>query len=259
MKKLLLLFILIISATTVSARKFSFKNEKFAGFFRMTGGPSLLGADAFSKSSGSSTVFMDKVEYNFSGEIGFLLFLHEKMSLKFGFEAVQSRDLTAIVGKNSSGTKYMDLTSRSLALIPEATLEFTFSNDATSRWFGFFGAGTAAMTLDNAYIFTAAGSAAYAGIADYTEKSQESVFTNHYGVGYETLFVDNVTAVFELGYRNLAANSLTYRHNHTGAETTLQGDKTKGSDVVNDDSTSRKLNLSGFYLGLAFRFYIPTL
>lgn len=248
-----------MAAAYSHARKFDFKNESFAGYFRTSLGQSALGKSVYENSSGANTTFADAVDYNFSGEFGFSFAPHDAVVVRLGWEALQARPQEAIDGDKADGTKLMAVTSTVLVLQPVATLEMNISKDIESRWFVFVGTGSSSMDVDNAYAFTTPGTTEYPAVAgDYTEKSEASLLSTHYGVGYETLMVDNVTATFELGYRNLNATGLKYRFDHTGSETTLQGDKAKGATVVNDDATNRGVNMSGVYLGVMFRFYIST-
>lgn len=231
------------------ARVFSFEKENLASYFRGSGGLSRVSSDAFSRSSGSDTKFSDEVSYGFGGEVGVMLSVKSLMSLRLGIELLQPNPLKEIKGKDAVGTELMSLTSRIFVVNPMATVDIYFFKHPTYRGFFFVGAGLAKVTLKNEYAFTAASTY---GVTDYTEKSEASLISAHTGVGIETLFVDNVTAAIEMGYRHMPVSDLKY----SSDVTTISGPRTQGASLVNDDGNKRTLDLSSWFIGFSCRFYI---
>ena len=111
---LVLVFFLSITA---SARKFSFENEGFSTYLRGTGGLSNVAKDVYGKASGANTLFEDKVEFNFSGEVGVALSI-ASMVIRIGVEGIVPKKQSGIEGTLSSGTKLFDLDSEVLAVTP---------------------------------------------------------------------------------------------------------------------------------------------
>src|SRR4051812_45495379 len=116
----------------------------------------------------------------------------------------------------------------------------------------FFGAavGYSFIKMENIYTFTP-GQTTYPGMVDFYERASATAIETEAYLGYEMLFSDNVTVVFDAGYKYLPVRKL----NHQNPTTTFQGAVGKGDAVQNDAGTNRLINLSTAYGGLAFRFY----
>lgn len=235
------------------ARVFNFKNENLAVFFQGSGGLSSVSNNVFAKSSGSSTVFSssDVVAYNPAFDLGFLFKLSEGFVVTTSMQLLQTKQVVA-KGTNSSGTELMTVTSDVFVMNPRLQFEVDVYNAGTSRFYINAGAGYADVSVDNKYEFTATGSTTYSSIADYTEKSNNYFISYTMGLGYEYIFVDNVTMNLDLGYRYLKVGQLTHKHDTT----TINGAVSKGDVVKNNDGLNREFDLGGVYVGIGFRFYI---
>ncbi|MCB0407076.1 MAG: hypothetical protein KDD34_02665, partial [Bdellovibrionales bacterium] len=100
LKGLLLIFICL--GWPAEARKFSFKTEDMAAYFRGTGGLSAVDQDAFSKSSGNGTTLSsEKPNINYGAELGFLFKIHEAINFRLGAEILQAK-VSQVKGTNSS-------------------------------------------------------------------------------------------------------------------------------------------------------------
>ncbi|MCB0391075.1 MAG: hypothetical protein KDD58_07285 [Bdellovibrionales bacterium] len=237
------------------ARVFNFKNETIAGYFRGSTSLSRLGTTPFDNASGNSTVFTGEDHaYNYSGEIGFLLNIGDFATFRVGAELIQSKE-SEVVGSSAGGTKYFDLVSDVFVFNTTGTLEYHIFSTDTTRLSLFGGVGLGSISMDLDYTFTSAGLSAFSLSSDYTEKTTSYIIGAHAGAQYEFLFADTVTMALEAGFRHLPVPKLDYKEDAA----TIYGAVTKGSRAKNQDGTNRTLDLSGYYVGLGFRFYLDFL
>ena len=234
---------------SVEARVFDFKSEQLATYVRGTFGTSQLFATPYGNSSGTGVTTDKKSTIAASGEIGVLL-SSQRMNLRLGVEFLAPQRFADVVGKNSSGATYFDLNSQTYAVVPMANLEFLAQQTPTTRLIFGVGGGYAYTTLINKYTMTTAGQAALGN--DVTESAKAQSFAGQAYVGYETLFADTATVLFEAGYRYLPVAQLK---SSVQAQAPA-GTESPSSILINMDGTSRKIDLSGAYVGLSFRFYI---
>lgn len=240
----------ILSSLTTNARVFDFNEENLSTYLRVTGGLSNLGQAAFEDSSGTGTVFTDKVEFNYSGAFGFALGLGP-VNLRIGIEALLPQDLESADGDNASDVQLLDLDSSGFAYVPNVAIEFVLFQEQTARFFGGISVGYATVKMTNKYSFTSDGTTAF-GVADYSEVVQGNAIGGSVYGAIETLFTDNVTFNAEVGYRLYQFKDLE----HGQATTTINGAVAEGDPVVNNDGTKRELDFKGLYAGVGFRFYI---
>ena len=245
----------ILLGPVAEARVFSFKNEGIATYLRGTWGPSILRQDPYAHSSGTGTSIDKKFAYNLSGEMGLLWMVSNQVALRLGVEALQGYpNVKEATGNNSSAQQRMSLNSSVFAFHPNAVVEYYFSAKDSYRLFVYAGAGYAMVTMQNDYTLTSQGTTDL-GVTDYGEQSKATAISTLGGMGGEVHFSDTTTFVFDINYRHLPVKSLTYKNSATGT----QGAFTSGQPVLNDDGTARSINLSGFYVGVGFRFYIKIL
>lgn len=242
--------VLFMWAGIAEARVFDFKNERIATYFGGTFGPSSVGDTAYGASSGSDISVDKQISTNASGEIGLLL-TTPKLNLKLGAELLLPKQYSDIEGTDAAGTSMFNLRSKIYALIPMATLEILAYQTPTSRLILAAGGGLAFVTLDNTYTMTSAGTTTL-GVGDFTESASATVTALQVYTGYEMLFTDTVTAVFNLGYRHIPVPALK----SSKATTAISGTQAEGDELKNMDGTSRSINLGGVFVGLSFRFYI---
>ncbi len=254
--KIQLLFSFIILATSAAeARVFSFKDETMAAFFHGTYGLSRLGSTPYKDASGVNTEFAGpEHKANFSGELGFLYTMSPRLTLRLGAEVIQAHQ-SEIVGQAANETKYFDLVSDVFVFSPNATFEWHIDTADWYRLSFFVGAGYATVTSDLNYTFTTAGKAALGVSADYDEAGAARLISGHTGFIFEMAMIDTVTTVLELGFRHMPIPKLTYADNVT----TITGAQAKGDTILDQDGSNRTLDMSGYYLGLSFRFFISIL
>ncbi len=252
MRFIFLLGIFFFSRESAWARVFDFKNEYLASYLRGSTGLSQVGTDAFSGAGGTDTLYNDKVSYNFSGEIGFLLRMKNAFNFRVGIELLQAKPLHGVPGKNTAGDNRFNLDSEILIYQPVGTLEFDLYPKNNSRAFIFLGAGLADATLENQFTLTTTGQSEL-GISDFTEKALARRISYHAGVGYEVVMADTVTVSCELGYRYLTLPNFKWSKSTTSL---AQGAVSTNDDLLNDDGSNRVIDMSGFFVSLGFRFYI---
>ena len=234
-----------------AARVFDFSQEYLSTYIRGTGGLSNLNKDAYGAASGATTTFEDKVEFNFSGEVGVALSVSQ-VTLRLGVEGLVPKELDGIEGKDGSGVNLLTLRSETLGIVPTVSVEIAVYQDASARFLVGIGIGKASVTVTNTYTLTAAGTAALGGVTDYTEVAKGSAIGGNAFAGIESLFTDNVTFTAEVGYRYYQLNEL--KHDQSAA--TIVGNVVAGDRAVNSDGSDRTLNLKGLYAGIGLRFYI---
>jgi hypothetical protein len=259
LKTLITLYILL-TAATAHARVFSFGNNWVAAYFRGTAGMSQVADDAYADTSGTDTLYTDEVEYNFGGELGFSFLLGDRIVLRAGIEGLQTKDM-ATEGKKSTGAKYFDVESRATVFNPNLTVEYSFNNQGTSRFYSFAGVGTSTVKVSNNYSPTTLANTDYVlgGATPYKETWEASAQSYHFGFGWEASMFDNVTFNFEAGWRMLDINKFKYAAagdvvRDAGEITVAEGDV-----VLDNNGKKVDLDMGGAFVGVMFRFYIPPL
>lgn len=248
---LLGLGILTLHTGVAEARVFSFANENLAAFIRGGGGISRANQDAFANSSGTQTDFSGPgAQYNFSGEFGFL-YASGPLRFRLGIEALSPKKVEA-TGKNTSDVDLVKVTSTVFSYAPMLTLEYVYSQAGSVLFYSYLGVGYANVTVDNKYEMAAQGLITYNPLTDHTEKSETTAMPIVGGLGFETMFVDNVTFSLDFGYRHLKINNLKYKADVS----TFTGSESKGQPVQNHDGSNRQLDLGGLTVNASFKFYI---
>lgn len=245
-----IVFLLSLISHQAEARRFDFKSEKFATYFRGSYGYSNVGRSPYGFSSGADVSVDKTITSNLSGEFG-LLFSGQKVNFRVGAEILMPSEYSDIKGRGSSGDELFQLNSKVIAFVPMGNLEFLAYQTPVSRVLFGLGGGMALVALSNTYTMSSAGAAAL-GISDHSEKAKAEVFAWQTYLGYEHHFTDTVTAVFDLGYRHIPVKELK----STKTTTALSGGQTEGQKIVNMDGGNRSIDLGGVFAGLAFRFYI---
>ncbi len=253
--RFVILTFLALFSSEVNARVFNFKNETFASYFRGSTTLSRLARSPYDNASGIATELEgDKHAYNYSGEVGLLFNMGEKLTFRVGAELLQAKT-SRIGGKSGGGVELFDLTSQVFVFNTTGTFEVHIHSQPTSRFSLFAGVGLSSISLDLDYKFTNAGLQEFSLNRDYKEESIAYVIGGHSGAQYEFLFADTTTMALELGFRHLPVPKLKYEKNAT----TIYGPAASGSRTRNQDGTNRTLDMGGFYLAASFRFYLDFL
>lgn len=236
-------------SSTALARKFDMKSEVFATYFGGGFGPSNVSDHAFGMAAGADVQTDQIVRSNFSGEFG-ILFAISRFNVRIAGEYLVGRALAGVKG-SSGTTEYYQLGSKITAFVPMALIEAEIWSKMETRLVLGGGLGMASVSLDQDYEMTTAGTAAL-GVASYTEKASTSVSTWRAYIGGETLFVDSTTVALELGYRELKVGAMQ----STKDTTSLTGQQSLGTTLVNMDGSARSFDLGGAYANIYFRFYL---
>jgi hypothetical protein len=245
------LLLLIWYPSAVKARVFQMTKESVAAYFGGTYSPSLLKQTHFSGTSGTDVTIDKSFLVNYGGEFG-VLFTSQFLGLRLGAELIKPGNLIKATGSDAGGTALYNFESGISALIPKATIEFNLDTTNSWRLFLSLGLGTASVTYKNTYTLTAAGQAAYPGLADFTEEGTGSARLWDAGLGTEALMNDTTTVVLAVGYRNLAISKYKYKADVTS----FDGAHLSGTEVLNSDGTNKQSTFTGTVVSLLFRFYL---
>ncbi len=232
-------------------RVFDIKSETFGSYFKGTYASGLVGKSMFESSSGTGVTFDKTADYNFSGEFGFL-WARSFMVLRLGAEVIRTRSLQGTKGTDASDVELYKMNSDVNVFNPKVGVEFSFFRSSIARAFFGGSVGQATVTVQNSYAFTSAGNTTFNNLADFTEAGTQTVTSAEGLVGFECLFSDTTTFVFDAGYRSLKASALARKADVT----TFDGAQTAGEPLKNSDGTQKTLDMSGLFVGLAFRFYL---
>lgn len=249
MRVLILVFLLLPSFA--QARVFDFKNESFATYLKGTFGSSEVGETPFNESSGTSTKsFSGGITSNSSGEFGVLLGFG-RLTLRLAAELLMPKHISDVKGYNAGEAELFNLETKVSAITPMAYIDLNLIEGSTSRIFAGGGVGYAYIKMENNYTMTSTGTSTYGGLTSFSERATGMALAAQAYAGFEFLFSDNVTVTFDGGYRYLPV----YRLNHQNPTTTFLGSVSKGEAVQTETGVNRKINLSGAFGGVAFRFY----
>lgn len=245
------LLLAVFVPAMAGARVFSYKDAGVAAYLRGTAGQSKLNQDQFANADGGMHVDERSI-YQYGGELGAVIALGS-LQIRIGAEVMQHRPTTQANGSDANGTALYTLDSSVFVFNPNVTFEYSYSGSGNLRYYGALGGGYANVTVVNSYKMLAPGTAKWS-VADYDEKAEANVYEIHGEVGLETLFTDNVTFLTGIGYRYLEVPKLRYK----GDVNTIQnpGGVKKGDTVLNDDGSTRRLNLGGLFASVGFRFYL---
>ncbi|MBK8203841.1 MAG: hypothetical protein IPK68_16500 [Bdellovibrionales bacterium] len=111
---------------SAQARVFNLQSEYLASYLRGTAGTSRVGDEAFRLAGGSGTSYDDKVSYNFSGQIGFLLRFKGLVTFRVGAELLQTKPLVSIPGKMHPVLIFFLLIAMFLSCSQPQQLKWTF-------------------------------------------------------------------------------------------------------------------------------------
>ncbi|WP_413570739.1 hypothetical protein ACLWBD_14105 [Bdellovibrio sp. HCB117] len=240
---------LLLLTSTAQARVFNIQKETFAAYFLVSGGGSAIGTEGLDGEASSSINYSGGVNYNYSGEFGFLYSVRY-LNFRFGFEILKPSTLDSTA--NNGTADLYSANSQILGYVPKVGVEVNLQSTASYRSFISATAGLASVTMKNAYTLTADGQTAFPGVADHTAESKGSGTSLQASLGYEGNLSDTTTILVEFGYRQLKIDNLKYSKDVT----TFSGAKSSGDAVLNTSGEQRELDFSGGFISLGFRFYM---
>ncbi|PIU00099.1 MAG: hypothetical protein COT74_07035 [Bdellovibrionales bacterium CG10_big_fil_rev_8_21_14_0_10_45_34] len=243
-------FVFVLLPENGFSRVFRFEEKSFGAYF---GGsyfylPSSV--SAIENTSGSQTVVSAPLQNGYGAEFGFML-SRSAGQLRFGLELLYPKKITQLSATDSLGNELMSINSQLLIWGPTAALEIFLIKESEFRLIFSFGAGLSQARVLTEYTLTAQGLATYPGVVNYTEEATSSTVSTFGALGTEFLFVDNVAALFSLGYRYMNFTSF----NHARSGTALTGTAESGSSALTNAGDARSMNFSHAYANLLFRFY----
>lgn len=230
------------------AKQLNLTNGSMGAYFGGDIGTSQVDRTAFEEASGGAN-FQYKVRYQLGGQLGFM-YSTQKYGIRLGVLLLSPQVLNSIDGTNSAGATQYNLTSTILGVLPAGYFEYIMSNGSSNRLMLVFGGGFGSVTILNDYKFTAAGRTTYS-LTDFIEEAKADVGFYEAGAGYEMLLNNNVSTMFDLGYRYLVATDFQHQR---GAATFI-GSVNTNDAVKNSGGSKRQINLSSLFIGLTFRFY----
>jgi hypothetical protein len=241
----------LLFVPTAEARRFDFKNERIAPLFGGTYSPSTMGAAGYDQSSGVGTVFDKSPAYNYSAGFG-VAWGTSRVGFVVAGEALSPQRFNEdFVGSDAGGTQLFTLHSTTLIYVLTGTLEYRMVANPTNNVVLGLGGGVGFANIDNEYTMTAAGTAAL-GVGTFREQASQRVTTLHGYLGYEFLLTDTVTMVTQAGYRYMPVGSLLA----TKAATAITGTQVEGVEIKNNSGTDRTLNMTSYFAGIWFRFFL---
>jgi len=235
---------IFFSAIFCQARVLSLSDEKFASYFSVEGGSSLLKTTPFDENLASIDSYSDEYKLGLGGEFGFV-YSSPYLAWRFSFEILKPSKLKEVQGLASSTAQYI-VDSDVTAVAPKLGLEIHLNKKPNNRFylFGYYGSSNLTMTQ------------AYTGVvspnSDHTVEAKGSAAEMGGGLGFEMSFVDTTSFVIEVGYRSLIFKEIKYSKDVT----TFQGAKTVGEALTNLNGENRSLNFSGYTASIGFRFWL---
>lgn len=246
-KKVIFILAVCLFGVHSEARVFDMNKEKFASYFLISGGSSTIGNSAFVNES-SATAFSSAVNYNYSGEFGFL-WTSQYFVWMLGFEIIRPQMLESVGATNNAGTLLYTVKSDILVTAPKFGVEINLHGTPTYRSFMTAYLGSASGSLSNEYT-----NVTIAPNASHTVKGSGT--TSMYGgtIGTEAHISDTTTMSCELGYRVLNLTEINYSATVVGGS--FNGAVSSGGAWKDTTGANRSLNLTGPYISIGFRFYL---
>jgi hypothetical protein len=237
-------------AGVAEARVFNITSEKFASYFLVNNGYANIKKTPFENESSGGVTHSSGYSSILGGEFGFL-YATPMVNFRFGFGIIKPANLKDVTASNSTDDLY-SVNSDLQGFVPKMGVEVNFSKAGSYRVFGVASYGSANITMKNTYILTAAGQAAYSGVANHTVEAKGSATEMYGGLGAEIHMTDTTTFMVEGGYRSLKFSKLTYAK----AVDTFTGAQASGATVLDADGNQRALDFTGVLVTVGFRFYM---
>lgn len=228
----------------IEARVLNLGDEKFASYFSLESGTSLLSTNPYDQNLASIDSYSQEYKVGQGGEFGFV-YSSPYIGWRFSFEVIKPARVKDVQGLAGTSVQYLvdsDLT----AVAPKLGIEIHLNRKPNFRFYiyGYYGASN--LTMINIYTQVVAPD------ADHTVEAKSSAAESGGGLGFETSFVDTTSLIIELGYRSLIFKELAYSKDVT----TFQGAKTAGDLLKKLDGENKSLNFSGFTAAIGFRFWL---
>ena len=245
-------FILAFGAGGFSqARVFSVKDERLAAYLRAAYVPTSFDNTLISGSHGTGSTLDVRTPYNLGAELGFVYSVG-RLSYRFGLEFIRLPDKKDQGGVDAAGTALYSVSTEASAVAPKLGVDINLKSWNVSKFYAGVAVGYASLVALNSYTMTAAGTAQYPGVTDFSEDLRSGAPLYEALLGFETLFNDSTTIAIEAVYRNLKFTDAKFNKDVKN----FKGNFVKGDAALNDDGSPRALTLNQFYIGVNGRFWL---
>jgi hypothetical protein len=235
---------IFFSALFCQARVLNLSDEKFASYFSVEGGSSLLSTNPFDQNIASVNSYSDEHKMSLGGEFGFV-YSSPYVAWRFSFEILKPSKLKEVQALASATAQYL-VDSDVTAVAPKLGLEIHLTKNPNHRFYFFGYYGSSNLTMTETY------TAVVSPNSDHTVEAKSSSTEMGGGLGFEINFVDTTSFILEVGYRSLTFKEIKYSKDVT----TFQGAKTVGETLTNLNGENRSLNFSGYTASIGFRFWL---
>jgi hypothetical protein len=239
-----IIVLILFAAFLTQARVLNLADEKFASYFSVEGGTSLLATTPFDQNLAAVDSFSGEYKTSLGGEFGFV-YSSPYIAWRFSFEIIKPSKLKEIQALAGTDVQYQ-VDSDVTAVAPKIGVEIHLNRKPNNRFYAFGYYGSSNLTMTNVY------SQVVAPNADHTAELKGAGAVMGGGLGYEMSFVDTTAIVFEIGYRSLNFTEVKFSKDVT----TFQGAKVAGDLLTNLDGTNKSLSFTGYTAAIGFRFWL---
>lgn len=235
---------IIFAAIGSQSRVLNLSEEKFASYFSVEGGSTLVKTTPFDENLANVDSYSSEYKTGLGGEFGFV-YSSPYIAWRFSFEILKPSKLSEVEALEGENVQYMvdsDLT----AVAPKIGVEIHLNRKPNYRFYAFVFYGSSNLTAVQTYTQVLAPN------SDHVVELKGASTSTGGGIGFETVFVDTTAFVIEIGYRNLTFQEIAFSKDVT----TFQGAKVAGDLLTNLDGTNRTLNFSGYMASVGFRFWL---
>ncbi len=236
--------LLFLTALVSEARVLNLSEERFASYFALEAGRSLLKTTPFDQNLASVESYSDEHKLNVGGEFGFV-YSSPYIAWRFSFEILKPSKLQDVQGLAGTSAQYL-VSSDVTAVAPKIGLQLHLNKKPNNRFYLYGYYGTSNLTMTETY------SAVVSPNSDHVVEAKGSSTVAGGGLGFEMSFVDTTAVIIEMGYRSLSFTEIKYSKDVSA----FQGAKTAGDVLTNLNGENRSLNFSGYTVSIGFRFWL---
>lgn len=237
--------ILLAFALKSEARIFNMGDAKFSGYMSGTYATSSI-KKSFFEGESSATAYSKGFNTNMGGDFGFV-YNTGSVSWLFGFEFIKPPKITGGVA-STGGTQNYKYESDVSVFAPKIGLELILYQSQNLRFFINGAVGSASLTTKTDYT-----QLSIAPNADFSLEGKGAANLMASGMGLEWYWTDNTTLIFQASYRDLKFSKVEYSKDATSS---FQGAQTSGAPMTLLSGQNRKLNFTGYYTLIGFRFWL---
>lgn len=230
-----------------------FEQESVAPFINFRGGMSSIGNAPYRWQS-ASTYSGDEVDFIYGGEFGVYL-RGGRMGIAFGVLVHTFDAVAGGKGLGASGAELFSVDLEGLGYGPSVTFDYQISTTKTYLWKILLGGGYAFNKLESTYTYTVAGQALNGGSATLTESYKSESPYVMLGISTEFHLSGTTTINVTAGY-HYNTNS-EWKYGQGGQN--FAGSHAQGDSLRFEDSTTKSIEWSYYFVQVGFNFYVDTL